>query len=53
MTSATVAAAPTEAESARTDGRTINGRTVMIHLLTAQVLWLGAIGFGIYTVVSA
>ena len=49
MTSVTAGAPPLEAESTGSDSREPNGRIVLIHIATVQLVWLAAIAFGIYS----
>ena len=53
MTSVTAAVPPLEAESTRSESRGPNGRTVVIHLVALQAVWLAAIAFAIYSVASS
>ena len=52
MTSVTAAGPPREAESVRSEPIGPNSRTVGIHLAALQAVWLAAIAFGIYSLVS-
>lgn len=43
---------PVEAEFTRLGAREPNGRTVVIHLVAVQAVWLAAIAFAIYSATS-